>query len=345
VGSLVLLAAQLIALSILFQVVMGVPYWVGSVLGGAVVIVYFTAGGLFSSAWINFLQLIVLGAGFLLSLPAALDSAGGWDEVRRTLVSRMSASGAANYLSGTGIGGTGILYYVALLAPSFIVSPGLIQKAFGARSAAAARLGVNLNAVALVGFALIPPALGIVAAAKFPGLADPQVSLFRVMTDALPVWLGVLGIAAIFSAEVSTCDAVLFMLSTSLSVDLYKGYLHRTASDRRLLLVSRATAVIAGALGVLISIRVPSIIASLTLFYSLVSVALFVPVVMGLYSSRPTARGALAAICTSVPATLILHYGYGDVILGTLNPFLIGMAISWAVLWVEASIGARHRSR
>ena len=44
-------------------------------------------------------------------------------------------------------------------------------------------------------------------------------------------------LAAVFSAEVSTCDAILFMLSTSLSKDLYKRFLkparHRPAGAAR----------------------------------------------------------------------------------------------------------------
>jgi len=231
-----------------------------------------------------------------------------------------------------GIGLSGILYYFALLAPSFIVSPGLIQKVYGARSAGAARAGVNLNSLALLLFAALPPAIGIIAAANFPSLADPQFAMYRVITDLLPKWLTLLGLAAIFSAEVSTCDAVLFMLSTSITVDLYKSFIKPDASDRVLLRVSRLASLAAGILGVIIAIRIPSIISVLTVFYSLVSVALFVPVVVGLYWPRPDARAALAAITLSVPCTLALQIWTGGRILVFLNPFVIGMGVSLAAL-------------
>jgi SSS family solute:Na+ symporter len=123
------------------------------------------------------------------------------------------------------------------------------------------------------------------------------------------------------------------MLSTSLTVDLYRGFLNPAATEKSLLLVGRATSIGAGALGILLAIRVPSIITSLTLFYSLVSVALFVPVVVGLYSKRPDAVSALAAIGISVPTTLYLYYEVGNQILGILNPFAIGIGISYVVMW------------
>ncbi len=333
VGALGLLAAQLIALSIVFHIVLGVPRWVGSALGGGVMIAYYTAGGLLASAWVNLLQLLVLLAGFTLALPFAVSTAGGWHEVVRAVGVREDHAAGGGYLSLLGIGFGGVLYYLALLAPSFVVSPGLIQKVYGSRSAQAAWLGVNANAVALFLFAAVPPAFGILAAARFPDLPDPQLALFKVITDMVPTWLGILGLAAVFSAEVSTCDAVLFMLSTSITVDLYKSFLNPKAGDKLLLRVGRLSALGAGLLGISLAIQVPSIISSLTFFYSLVSVAIFVPCVVGLYSKRPNGRSALAAILVSVPVTLLLRYFMGDRILGFLNPFAIGIAVSFAVLW------------
>ncbi|MBK9408571.1 MAG: hypothetical protein IPN47_11095 [Gemmatimonadetes bacterium] len=81
VGTLAILAGQLIAMSTLLTVVAGLPKWAGCVLGGVVMTAYFTAGGLLSSAWVNLLQLTVLLVGFAVALPVALASAGGWDAV------------------------------------------------------------------------------------------------------------------------------------------------------------------------------------------------------------------------------------------------------------------------
>jgi SSS family solute:Na+ symporter len=335
-GSLGLLAAQLIALSLVFHTVVKVPLWMGSVLGGLVAVSYFTAGGLAGSARINLLQLAVLLTGFLLAVPYAIHGSLGWDQVVGGLARQLEPGASETYLSFVGIGFTGILYYVALLSPAFVVSPGLIQKFYGARSAAAGRLGVNLNATVMLLFAAVPPCIGIIAASQFPSLADPQLALFTVFTDRLPAWLGALGLAAIFSAEVSTCDAVLFMLSTSMSVDLYRRFVNPGATESVLLRASRMAAVLSGILGIVIAIQFPSIVGSLTLFYSLVSVALFAPVLLGLYWSRPNATAALAAIAVSVPCTILLNYRAGSTVLGFLNPFAVGILVSFGVLWSVA---------
>jgi SSS family solute:Na+ symporter len=73
----------------------------------------------------------------------------------------------------------------------------------------------------------------------------------------------------VFSTEVDTCDAILFMLSTSASKDLYKRFLNPGASDAQLLRVGRAAAVAGGVVGVLLSIWLQTVIGAITVFYSL----------------------------------------------------------------------------
>src|SRR5947207_1493018 len=76
-GTLAILAGQLIAMSRILNVVAGVPKPVGCGVGGLIVIVYFTAGGLLTSAWVNLVQVILKLIGFGVALPLVLSRAGG----------------------------------------------------------------------------------------------------------------------------------------------------------------------------------------------------------------------------------------------------------------------------
>ena len=148
----------------------------------------------------------------------------------------------------------------------------------------------------------------------------------------LPRWLGIWTLASIFSAELSATDAILFMLSTSLAVDLYKTFLNPQVSQRRLLTVSRAASVSAGVLGVLLAIVLPSIIAAVKIFYGLIAVSLFVPVIAGLYSRRALSSAALTSIAAALivtVATMILTGGQG---LGLFSPEAIGIATAATVM-------------
>jgi SSS family solute:Na+ symporter len=112
----------------------------------------------------------------------------------------------------------------------------------------------------------------------------------------------------VFSAEVSTCDAILFMLATSLSQDLYKQYLRPDASDRQLLRVARLASVAGGVGGVVLALWLPTVPAALGIFYSLLSVSVFVPVIGGLYSTRAGVPEALAAIAAGVVTLLVARF-------------------------------------
>jgi solute:Na+ symporter, SSS family len=213
----------------------------------------------------------------------------------------------------TGVGLKRVLAYVAILTPSFIVSPGLVQKLYGAKDQHTVRVGVGLNSLGQALFAFVPAILGLCALAAYPHLSNPELALPTVMMKLLPKWLGIWALASIFSAELSATDAILFMLSTSLVVDLYKTFLNPRVSEKNLLTVSRVTAVIAGLIGVLLAGLLPSVIAAVTVFYGLLAVSLFVPVLAGLYWRRVRANAVLASIGFAIATTLLVsHYTQGS---------------------------------
>ena len=63
------------------------------------------------------------------------------------------------------------------------------------------------------------------------------------------------------------------------------------------------TAIAGAFFGIALAIELPSIISALQIFYTLMAVALSAPLIVGLYSQRPTAARAIIAIVTSVALT------------------------------------------
>jgi solute:Na+ symporter, SSS family len=333
-GTLSILAAQLIAGAAVLEVVAGIPKWAGALIGGVVMTSYFVAGGLLSSAWVNMVQLVVLFLGFLAAVPLIVSGVGGFDAISTTAA---ATPGFGDILYSRGPGSGWALLF--LLVPAFIISPGLVQKAYGAKDARAVRLGIGAQAVVLMLFALMPVAIGMAARAAHPDLlVQDQVLPFMLVTY-LPPLLGALALAAVFSAEVSTCDAILFMLATSLSKDLYKRFIRPNATDRQVLTVARGAAAVGGALGVVLAILLPTVVAALTIFYSLLAVALFVPLMGGLFTPRALSREALAAILTGVLVRLAIEVFYAGQGVGLLDPTLLGV-LAAAVAYVT-SLGLR----
>jgi len=322
-GSLAILGAQIKGAAEVLHV-SGVPLAAGALIASAAVTAYFTFGGLLSAASVNRVQLVVVLGGFLVATPYAADSVGGLG---------IALSDDSSFWRGAGVGWPTLF----LLAPAFFLSPGLIQKAFGARDERTLRRGVALNGFALMAFACLPMLIGLVARTMHPGLERPDMALPTVLAQDVPALVGSFALAAVFSAELSSADAVLFMLSTSGARDFYRGLLRPSASDADVLRMARLLAVGGGVIGFLLTFVFDSVVSALTMFYSVMVVTLFAPILGGLYLPRAGRWGAVAAMLVGVATLLVTHLATGGAGYGWAAPSFLGLvasALTYVVLAV-----------
>src|SRR5438105_11713266 len=321
-GTLSIFAGQLIAGAAVLSVVAGVPRWEGTIISAFVVTTTFMAGGLLGTVWVNVVQLSVLAAGFAVAVPTVLAKAGGLQGIAQAQV---PATFLDIFHSGGPLSGWSLLVFV----PAFIISPGLMQKAYGAASERAVRVGIGVQAAALAIFAFVPALLGMAARAMHPGLTDPNIVLPTLLVEQLPPWFGALALAAIFSAEVSACDAIIFMLATSLSQDLYKRFLQPEADDPEVLLIARLASLAGGAGAVVLALLLETVQSALAIFYALLGVSLLVPVVAGLYLTRAGVREALASIAAGNITLLVVRFAL-PASLSWIDPTIAGLLASAA---------------
>ena len=156
-------------------------------------------------------------------------------------------------------------------------------------------------------FAFLPVLLGMAARITNPGITDENMVLPTFLATQLPVWLGALALSAVFSTEVDTCDAILFMLSTSMSKDIYQRHINPAATDAQLLRVARLSAVFGGALGVVLSIYLNTVVSALAIFYSVIIVSLLMPILGGLYVRRANGAAALASIAAGLTGLFVAY--------------------------------------
>ena len=330
IGTVAILAGQLIGIAWILNVVIGLPKIAGCALGALVVTVYFSAGGLLSSAVVNVVQLTVKLLGFLVALPIVLAAVGGLDGLHAAIPDVAMWNPWRHGNSGWML--------IAMLAPNFVVSPGLLQKVYGARDDRAVKVGVALNAVGLLLYAIVPTLLGMASLVLHPGLDNRELALPMLFIHDVPFWVGALGLAAVFSAEVSAADAVLFMLATSLSQDLYKRFVNPAADDRTILTVARVASIAGGVLAVVIAFLSKTVIDALSVFYSVIAVSLFVPVIAGLYLRRPRPLDALAAIAGGVIAVTVAQWWNGGGPIGIVTPPMCGLAAAAIAFAIVSSL-------
>ena len=338
-GSFFILSGQLIGCAVVLNVLVGWPMWAGGLAATLIVTAYFSAGGLLSSAWVNRIQDFVVVAGFAIALPLAIALVGGWDSLQAANSDRLS------FWNGRAPG-TGWTMLI-LLGPSFFLSPGLVQRAFAAKDERTLRRGVALSGVALMAFAFLPMLLGMAAHAAFPGLdsvKDSQKALPTLMTSLSPAWVGAFALTAVFAAEISSADAVLFMLSTSGAQDLYKRFVNREASDQQVLTVARRVAVFAGIAGYVLTFVLSTVLGALEVFYSVLTVSLFVPILATLVMRAPSTLAAYASIGAGISTLFGVTWLTGGRGYGWATPVFISLLVS-ATAFAIASLGNARAAR
>ena len=127
----------------------------------------------------NLVQLTVKLVAFLVALPFAFHAIGGYDGL-------VAATDGGSYWSPWRGGASGWIY-LAMLGPSFFLSPGILQKVYGARDDRAVRIGVLANAAALFVFAFMPVLLGMIARGLHPGLPNIDLALPTLLVHDVPL--------------------------------------------------------------------------------------------------------------------------------------------------------------
>lgn len=313
IGTLAIFAGQLMGIGWILSVVADIDKITSVLIAAVVVVLYFCAGGFLSAVYANLIEACVKLIGFIVAIPLVLAFVGGFEGLHTKVVANMAnATQSAAYFSFDGLGTTVIMGFFLMLMPSFFLSPALIGKVYSARDKKTVRISTFFCGVVMLLFSIIPVILGMAAYAIAPDLPQRDLALPYVMKECMPFWASALALAAIFSAEISAADAVLYMITTSFTKDLYKSFINPTISDEKLIKGGRIVTVLAGIIGIGLAIVLPNVISALSIFYSLMSVSITAPLLFGLFTKKSSAFSAIFAAIIGVIVTVGLEFFNGN---------------------------------
>jgi SSS family solute:Na+ symporter len=191
---------------------------------------YTIYGGMKSSAWTDFLQMIVmLFAGLLLPV-LALRKTGGLFTLAEEMPKKFDLFLPPEHVQFpwtgvfTGFITVGLWYTCA--------SQHIVQRVLSAKNEWHARMGVvsaGFLRILTPLFFVIP---GIAAAKLYPHLQRPDHAYLMLVKDLIPTGLKGLVLAGMAAALMSTVSTVLNSTSALLTIDLYKKLIRPQASDR-----------------------------------------------------------------------------------------------------------------
>lgn len=277
-------AAQIIALGILFHTIFGLDETTGRLVSAFLVMLYTTAGGMWSVSITDFVQSVIIILGlvfitvFLLDLvdittlfqsqdPYFFD----FTPVRHPEMSWM------DYLAAWCALGLGSL-----------ASQDIFQRANAARSESIAVRSTFLGASLYLVFALLPLLLGLMAFQLNPELVadNTQHALMTMIAQYTPMWLQVLFYGALTSAIFSTCSGALLAPASLLAENLLKPVFFPDSSDQQLLILSRVSVVVITVMATLLALMSESIYHLVSQSSILGMVSILVPLYAALFHQK-----------------------------------------------------------
>jgi len=327
------LSAQIVVIGLVFTVVTGdaVSMSQGIVIGAAVVLIYTLWGGMYSVAWTNFVQMVVILLGLFYIAYLVAGKAGGV----ATVVAHADAAGkfefwpkleARDVLAFIGA-------WVTLMFGS-IPQQDVFQRVTSSRTERIAVTGSILGGVFYFLFAFVPIFLAYSASLIDPKMVgelmqkDHQQILPALILNHTPLAAQIIFFGALLSAVMSTASGTLLAPSVTFTENILKKVIRTEMTDRQFLWTMRGTVAVFAAGVTLFALNSESTIYEMVVgAYKVTLVAAFVPLVAGLYWKRATCQGALAAIVLGLATWVSLEIAAPE---GLFPPQLAGLVASIA---------------
>lgn len=320
---------QVIGMGTILNVLIGWNLTISMLVGGGVVLFYTILGGMWSVTMTDIVQFLVMTIGiFVFMLPMSISSAGGWSQLSLQLPN--------TYFSLSGIGSTQIFHYFLLFGLGMVVAQDIWQRVFTAKTIKIARTGTVFAGIYSLLYGLAISVIGMCAFIVLPNLQDTQNAFASMATETLPV--GILGfvLAGVISALMSTASGTLLASSTLITNDILKTYFFKNIKDKQFLILSRTVTSIIGIATIVFALWIQNVLVALDVAYAVLSGAVFVPVILGFFWKKATAKAAFYSIIAS---TITILTGLAIEGISSTNPILYGIATSVVVMVLVSLVG------
>jgi SSS family solute:Na+ symporter len=328
-------SAQFTALGLVFHTLSGgtIPLHWGIVLGAGVVVLYTLFGGMWSVAFTDLFQSVVIIVGLIYLAFLLGGAAGGLDRA----VAHAAEAGKFEFWPK--LEARDLLAFIAAFVTAALGSipqQDVFQRVTSAKDADTAVRGALLGALLYFCMAFVPIYLAYTALLIDPRMVGPllagdanenQLILPYLIARHTPLFAQVMFFGALLSAIMSSASGALLAPTTLFTENVLRPFAPRM-SDRQFLLTMRLVLVIFG-LGVMVFALASdaSIYQMVQNAYKVTLVSAFAPLVLGLYWRRSTTPGALLAVVIGLATWLLMEAVAPEALI---PPQLVGLGFSFA---------------
>jgi solute:Na+ symporter, SSS family len=287
------------------------------------VVGYTYLGGMWSVSITDFVQTIVIIGGLLFVTGMVM-----W----RTPAQEVMATLPANFFDFTPAASGGFTSWINYFALWITIGLGSIpqqdvfQRVMASRSERVAVWASLLAAGLYLTVALLPLVLALYARVLHPDLMeqDTQLLVPGLILRSGSLAVQILFFGALISAIISTASGAVLAPAAILSENMLRPLLGQM-SDARLLALSRLSVLVVAVISLGMALLKSNIYELVAESSALSLVSLFVPLVVGLYSTRATAPAAILSMLLGMGTWLLALY-----LDTTINPLIYGFAGSIA---------------
>lgn len=293
--ALMICVVSFLAIGSIAQVVLGLTSWQAILLGGGIVIIYSTIGGMWSLTLTDMVQFLIKTVGMLfILLPICYFKAGGLDTMQLSLPSTA--------FSLSGIGWEKIITFFVIYFFGILIGQDIWQRVFTAKNEKVAKYAGTAAGIYCLIYGAAGAIIGMSAHVLLPNISDVNNTFAEIAQLILPPGVRGLVIAAALSAMMSTASAGLLAASTTLTEDIFTGARFKT------LKVNRITTLLIGLIAAAISLAVHDILDALTIAYNLLVSGILIPLIGAIYWRRSTTPGALASMILGFATAAIMMF-------------------------------------
>jgi len=286
---------------------------------GVIAVMYTVMGGLKAVIYTDTIQWGLLLSGLVfIGIPLGYTSIGGFEGIKETL--------PPEFLSLTNITWQDIVNWSITIIPIWFVGMTLYQRIYACKNEKEAQkawyiaglfewpvmafMGVMLGMFARVGAESGMFAdLGYVDATDM----DAETGLPMLLRTILPTGLMGLMMSAYFSAVLSTADSCLMAASGNLVTDIL-GF--QGVDQKKFLRLSQIVTLLIGVLALVLASMMQSVLELMLYSYAFMVSGLFIPVLGGLFSKKPSATAAFWSMLSGGGVTITLIIIGGKLPLG-----------------------------
>ena len=310
--------------------------------------IYTYLGGLNAVVKTDIIQFSILLFGGFVVLFVAIYHLGGWAELYKKTPQLMHLYLPADHPKLPWIHIFGLFL---LNINYWCANQTIMQRSLAAKNLKQAQIGLMAGGVMkyVMAVLIVIPGIALFGILGENGLSEPDMAFPYLVKTYLPVGVKGIILCALFASLMSTVDSTFNSLATLWSIDIYKGYINKSATDaevvkagKNTILVTLVTGITMGLVLLYVKFKNPEAAFTHTLnelrYY--INCGIVVLICTAAFMVTPNRKATLIGFLSTLPLHLIIIYLFPDMNYFVRAMWVILIALSFVML-ISSSNGFR----